>query len=490
MIARRTSLPCSFVTLVLLLSGCNLSPDYVRPPSPLASTWSAQPQARFDPTSNIVTVQEQVPQPTASDVSLVTDIGWKVFFQDPRLQALIEIALTNNLDLRLAVQRVEQTRSQYGIAQSALWPQVQATVQGVRQGIPNDFRAPTAQSSVTNQYQATFNLTSFQIDLFGRLRNLSEAAYENYLSSAEAARNVQITLVAALAQQYYRVRLAELLDSLVKQTLSSREASYELVRMRFVAGVASELDLNQARVLLDSAAADRAKYARDLAQANNALELLLGQTLPKDLPAGASLVTSSLLKEISAGQPLDLLTNRPDILAAEHTLRGYNANIGAARAAFFPTINLLAYFGYGSAAAGSVFLPEATAWNINPQMTIPIFNGAALSASLDLAQANQLAALTQYQKTIRIAFQEVSDALAGEATYQAELEALAAQQQSAARTLELSNLRYTNGIDSYLQVQSAQINYYSTAQLALNTTFSAMVNRVRLFSALGGGLKP
>jgi multidrug efflux system outer membrane protein len=477
------------ITLVALLTGCNLAPDYVRPDSSAQSAWHDQPVASFDVSTNATTVMNTPVLATAGQPP-VAELGWKTFFHDPRLQALFELALKNNLDLRLAVQRVEQTRAQYGIAQSALWPAAQLNASATRTGTANDFITPYASSSVSNAYSVTAGLTSFQIDFFGRLRNLSEAAYQTYLSTEEMSRNVQITIIGSVAQQYFRVRLADMLAELAKQTMVSREESYALAKRRFEAGVVSELDLNQARSLLNASAADVSKYSRDRAQATNALEVLLGQAIPGDLPQAGPLGTETMLKQLPAGAPLDLLVNRPDILAAEHTLKSNNANIGAARAAFFPSVNLLGFFGYSAVSPGGVFLGQSNAWQVSPAMTLPIFNGGALIAGLDLVDANSRAAVTAYQKTVQIAFREVSDALAGEATYQAELNATQSQEQSLKRSLELSNLRYSRGVDSYLQVQIAQINYYLARQAALLTTFNAMVNRVQLYTALGGGLKP
>ena len=475
--------------LVAGLAGCNLAPDYVRPDSQIKSLWHDQPVASFDASTNATTVVS-TPVATTAGQSSVIELGWRTFFQDARLQAMLEIALKNNLDLRLAVQRVEQTRAQYGIAQSALWPAAQLNASATRTGTANDFITPYATSSVSNAYTVTAGLTSFQIDFFGRLRNLSEAAYQTYLSTEAMSRNVQLTVIGSVAQQYFRVRMDDMLSELAKQTMVSREESYALARRRFEAGVVSELDLNQARSLLNASAADVAKYSRDREQAMNALEVLLGQPIPDDLPQAGPLSTETMLKQLPAGAPLDLLVNRPDIVAAEHTLQANNANVGAARAAFFPSVNLLGFFGYSAASPGGVFLGQSNAWQVSPAMTLPIFSGGALIAGLDLVDANSRAAVTAYQKTIQIAFREVSDALAGEATYQAELNANQSQEQSLKRSLELSNLRYSRGIDSYLQVQIAQINYYTVRQIALLTMFNAMVNRVQLYTALGGGLNP
>ena len=271
------------------------------------------------------------------------DIGWREFFRDPRLQRLIELSLANNRDLRVAVQRVEEARAQYGVQRGAQWPSIGAGIQGQRQHLPANMRAPGA-GSISSSYQAGIGLTTFEIDLFGRLRSLSEAAYQQYLSTEQAQKSVHITLVGSVAQAYFNLRAAEVQMDLTQRTLASRQESYNLVKRRFDGGVSSELDLNQAKTLLDSASSSLAELAAR-AQAVNALVVLVGAPLPEDLPAPAAFGREQLLATVPAGLPSDLLERRPDIVAAEHQLKSANANIGAARAAFFPTISLTGLLG-------------------------------------------------------------------------------------------------------------------------------------------------
>ncbi|WP_057110866.1 efflux transporter outer membrane subunit, partial [Bordetella pertussis] len=417
------------------------------------------------------------------------EIGWGEFFRDARLQKLIELALVNNRDLRVAVQRVEEARAQYGVQRGAQWPSIGAGIQGQRQHLPPDMRPLGPDStSISSQYQAGLGLTTFEIDLFGRLRNLSEAAYQQYLSTEQAQRSVHITLVGAVAQSYFNLRAAEVQLELTQKTLASRQESYNLVKARFDGGVASELDLNQSKSLLDSASADLAALARARAGRQNALVVLVGLPgLPEDLPAPAVFGRDQLLASVPAGLPSDLLTRRPDILAAENQLKAANANIGAARAAFFPTISLTGLLGVASTSLDTLFKGGQGYWSFSPSITTPLFAGGSIREGLNLAKARDNIAVAQYEQSIQQAFREVSDTLAGEATYSAQLDAQRALQVAAGRTLELSNLRYNNGIDSYLQVQTAQVDFFN-AQLALvQTGLAALINRVELYKALGGG---
>ncbi|HYG44842.1 MAG TPA: efflux transporter outer membrane subunit [Bordetella sp.] len=472
-----------------VLAGCSLAPDYKRPESPVPGDWPAQPKVQYGAYNQPTSLSEQPAQDVAPAGAVpAADIGWRDFFRDPRLQVLIELSLVNNRDLRVAVQRVEEARAQYGIQRGAQWPSIGAGIEGTRQRTPADMRLGGDDApSVTNSYQAGIGLTTFEIDLFGRLRNLSEAAYQQYLSTEQAQRSVHITLVGAVAQAYFTQRAAEVQLDLTRKTLASRQESYDLVKRRFDGGVASELDLNQSKGLLDSASADLAQLARVRAQAINALTVLVGTPLPADLPPPAEFGRDQLLATVPAGLPSDMLARRPDIIAAENQLKAANANIGAARAAFFPTISLTGMLGYASTSMGALFEGSQRAWNFTPSITTPIFAGGSIREGLNVAKARDNIAVAQYEQTIQQAFQEVSDALAGEATYGAQLDALRSLQTSTARTLELSNLRYTNGIDSYLQVQTAQVDFFS-AQLGLvQAGLEALNNRVELYKALGGG---
>ncbi|MBO9353479.1 efflux transporter outer membrane subunit [Bordetella petrii] len=473
--------------LAAMLAGCSLAPDYQRPESPVPGDWPAQPQVQYGSYDRPTSVGEQPAQAVAPAGAVpAADIGWREFFRDPRLQALIELSLLNNRDLRIAVQRVEEARAQYGVQRGAQWPSIGAGVEGTRQRLPANM-SQTGESFVGNSFQAGIGLTTFEIDLFGRLRNLSEAAYQQYLATEQAQRSVHITLVGAVAQAYFTQRAAEVQLDLTRKTLASRQESYDLVKRRFDGGVASELELNQSKGLLDSASADLAQLARVRAQSINALTVLVGTPLPADLPAPAEFGRDQLLATVPAGLPSELLERRPDIMAAENQLKAANANIGAARAAFFPTISLTGMLGFASTSMGSLFEGSQRAWNFTPSLTTPIFAGGSIREGLNLAKARDNIAVAQYEQTIQQAFQEVSDALAGEATYGAQIDALRSLQTSTARTLELSNLRYTNGVDSYLQVQTAQVDFFS-AQLGLvQAGLEALNNRVELYKALGGG---
>ena len=475
---------------VATLAGCSLAPKYERPESPVQANWPEQPKVQYGAYDRATDLGTQ-PAANVAPAGAVpaAEIGWREFFHDPRLQKLIELSLVNNRDLRVAVQRVEEARAQYGVQRGSQWPAIGVGVQGQRQRLPPDMRVGGPDSnSISSSWQAGIGLTTFEIDLFGRLRNLSEAAYQQYLSTEQAQRSVHITLIGSVAQSYFNLRAADVQLELTQKTLASREESFRLAKTRFEGGVASELDFNQSKALLDQASADLASLARTRAQAINALLVVVGvPALPDDLPAPAEFGRDQILATVPAGLPSDILERRPDILAAENQLRSANANIGAARAAFFPTISLTGLLGVASPDLDRLFRGGQGYWSFSPQLTMPLFSGGSIVEGLNLARARQNISVAQYEQTIQQAFREVSDALAGEATYSAQLDALRGLQTSSARTLELSNLRYSGGIDSFLQVQTAQVDYFN-AQIALvQAGLASLTNRVELYKALGGG---
>ncbi|MEO6986442.1 MAG: efflux transporter outer membrane subunit [Paralcaligenes sp.] len=466
--------------LALALAGCSLAPRYERPVAPIPQQYpdrSASASEKGGLSAQIVTPA----------VTQTADLGWRQFFRDPRLIALLGIALNNNRDMRIAVQRVLEARAQYGIQDSNRLPTIGIGGNAQIQGQPANLRANGADSnSVTRYYQAGIGTSAFVLDFFGRLKNLSQAAYQQYLASEQAQRTVHITLIAQVAGAYFNLRAAQQQAALLEKTLASRQQTFNLVRSQFNAGVASTLDLNQAQSLLDSGRADQAASIRSQAQARNALQLLVGEPIPDNLPPGAVFGRDQLLVAIPVGLPSDLLERRPDIMGAENNLRAADANIGAARAAFFPTISITGLLGFASPALGGLFQNSQRYWSLAPQITQPLFAGG-VSGGLDLAKASQKEAVAQYEKTIQTAFKEVADALAGEATYTQQLDALRSLEQSNIQTLKLSQLRYTSGVDSFLQVQTAEVNLY-TAQLSfLQTGLNSLVNRVALYQALGGG---
>lgn len=457
------------VLTTLALAGCSLAPHYERPAAPIPTLYPDAPAGA-----------------AGQSAAAAADLGWREFFRDPRLLALIEIALQNNRDMRIAVERVQEARAQYGIQQSERLPTIGLGGNAQIQRNPENLRVGADAPSVSRYYQAGIGSTSFELDFFGRIKNLSEAAYQQYLSTEQAQRTVHISLVAQVAEAYFSLRTAEQQQDLVQKTLQSRQNTYDLIKKRFDIGVAGALDLNQAKGQVESARADLQNIKRVQARAQNTLQLLAGQPLPADLPAPSVFGKDQLLAAVPVGLPSDLLQRRPDIIGAEHALMGANANIGAARAAFFPNISITGLLGFASPALGGLFSSSQRFWSFAPQLTMPIFSGG-VSGNLGLAKARKNIAVSQYEKTIQTAFKEVADALAGEATYAGQLDALRLLEDSALQTLKLSQLRYDNGIDSFLQVQTAEITLYTAQQQFLQTGLDSLMNRVELYKALGGG---
>ncbi|CPK86345.1 outer membrane efflux protein [Bordetella pertussis] len=478
------------VLVAAALAGCSLAPDYKRPEAPVQANWPDQPKVQYGAYASPTSLGEQPAAAVAPQGATPADeIGWCEFFRDARLQKLIELALVNNRDLRVAVQRVEEARAQYGVQRGAQWPSIGAGIQGQRQHLPPDMRPLGPDStSISSQYQAGLGLTTFEIDLFGRLRNLSEAAYQQYLSTEQAQRSVHITLVGAVAQSYFNLRAAEVQLELTQKTLASRQESYNLVKTRFDGGVASELDLNQSKSLLDSASADLAALAR--ARAGRQRPGGAGRAAgPARGPAGAGRIRPRPV----AGQRAGRAAVRPADAPARHPGGGEPAQGGQCQYRRGARGVLPDHFadrpvGRGQHVAGHPVQGRAGLLELLAvDHHAPVRAGGSIREGLNLAKARDNIAVAQYEQSIQQAFREVSDTLAGEATYSAQLDAQRALQVAAGRTLELSNLRYNNGIDSYLQVQTAQVDFFN-AQLALvQTGLAALINRVELYKALGGG---
>lgn len=458
-------------SVAAVLAGCSLAPEYQRPGQPVPDNYPQLTPATDDLTA-----------PSAAD------LGWSELFKDPQLQALVAVALENNRDLRIAIDRVEEARAMFGIARSERFPSVGIGANAQVTRTPEDLRmGGAAADSVSRVYMAGAALAAFELDFFGRIKNLSEAAYQRFLATEQARRTVHINLVAQVAEAYFRYRSAVELVGLMQKTLNSRENTYRLVQARYDSGVASALDLHQAQSQLDAVRADLAAIERIQAQAENALQLILGTPMPDNLPEATVFGKDQLLDRIPAGLPSDLLERRPDILAAENALRAANANIGAARAAFFPNISITGLLGFASPELGGLFSGSNRYWEYAPQIQVPIFEGGALRGNLEVAEVRKNIAVSEYERAIQVAFREVADALAGEATYAGQLDALRALQDSGLRTLELARQRYETGIDSFLQVQTAEVNLYATQQQLIQTGFESLLNRIELYRALGGG---
>lgn len=447
------------------LSGCTLAPRYERPTLPIAQTW---------------------PTPAPAGETSAADLAWRDVFQDERLVGLIDLALRENRDLRVAVANIEKARAQYRVQRAALLPSIDAVASETKAHTP----AATSQtgSAVTSdQYSATVGFSAYELDLFGRVRSLSQAALQSFFSVEENRRTAQISLIAEVAADYFTLAADQAQLKLVQDTLTTREDGLRLAEGRFKAGAASQLDVRQAQTLTEQARSDLAVAAAQVEQDKNALRLVVGAEIPADLMPSDGLDAGAVLADLPPGLPSDVLARRPDVLAAEHTLEAQNANIGAARAAFFPRITLTGDTGAASTELGDLFTGGTGSWSFVPKVSLPIFSGGANIANLRGAKADRDVATAQYEKAVQTAFREVADALAVQATMRDRVGAQERLAAAAADSERLSRARYESGVDSYLTLLDAQRTLYSARQSLLNARLAELTNRVNLYKALGGG---
>lgn len=415
---------------------------------------------------------------TSAAATSAADIGWRDFFVDPQLETLIARALDNNRDLRVAVLNVEKARAQYRIQRADRLPSA---------GVGSTLARSGGDAPQTPElYSANFNL-DYELDLFGRVRNLSEAALQQYLATEEARRSAQLTLVAEVANVYLTLAADQERQRIAQATLASHTASFQLMEQRKRLGAVSALDVSQARTVLESARADAARYAGQVAQDTNALTLLVGQPVEAALLPLAFEPQVSGLQTLPAGLPSDVLLRRPDILQAERQLRSANASIGAARAAFFPSISLTASAGSSSNELSGLFDNGSFGWSFIPRINLPIFQGGRLRAGLDVSKAERDIALAQYEKSIQAGFRDVADALALSQTLAEQQQAQEALLEAAKRTHGLSEARYKGGQDSYLLLLDAQRTLYAAQQSLVATELAVQSNRVTFYKVLGGG---
>lgn len=455
--------------LIALATGCSLQPVYQQPHTAMPASYPGG--------------TAYAGQPAGASAA---DTGWRTFLGDPRLQRLVELGLKNNHDLRIAMLNVERVRAQYRIARAAQAPQLDASIGDSASHSSTNSGSKTIGTSHT--YSAGLAL-SWEADFFGRLSSLSDSALQQYLASGHARQAAEILLVSQIADQYLTTLGSAAQLQLTQHTLDAAQASYQLVKLQFDAGTVSELDLRLARTAVDQANSNYQSQLRQQAQADNALVLLIGAPLPADLPPAPQLGDDFIMADIPAGLPAELLQRRPDILQAEATLRSEHADIGAARAAFFPSLSLTASAGTQSAALSSLFGAGTGIWSFVPALTMPIFNSGANQANLDVATVNRDIGVAQYQKTVETAFREVADGLAARTTYQQELASHQQETTDQQRRLELENMLYKNGVDSYQNVLSAQIALYAAQQSLLTARVNQLTSRVDLYRALGGGWK-
>lgn len=457
--------PACTLLLALSLAGCSMAPTYERPEAPVASSWNS---------------------PAAKTGQAASNLDWQTFIVDSELRNLVGVALDNNRSLRQTLLDIEQARAQYRIQRADRVPGLNAAANGNRQRLPGDL-SNTGSSAVSSSYQVGLALPEYELDLFGRVKSLTNAALEQYLSTEAAARSARIALIAEVSQAYLTYDGAQRRLQLTEQTLASREDSLGLISQRRSAGAATALDYQEALGLVEQSRAELESNARQKQQALNALVLLLGTAdaakripqLPQDKPM--------LIQDIAPGTPSELIERRPDILAAEHVLKARNADIGAARAAFFPRISLTGSFGTSSAEMSGLFDGGSRSWSFVPTLSLPIFDAGRNSANLDLAKVRKDSAVAAYEGTIQTAFREVADALAATDTLRREEAARRALANTTNETLKLAKARYEGGVDSHLRYLDAQRSNFVNESAYIETSTQRQIALVDLFRALGGG---
>ena len=459
----KTLLPVALAA-ALLASGCSFIPQLDRPAPPVAEQFPAAASQ------------------TAGSVA-AADIPWQQFFTDPRLQQVIQLALDNNRDLRVAVLNIEKAQAQYQIQRSSQFPEI---------GVAG--AAQRTRSQLTGQYgnafSAALSMPSWEIDFWGRVSSLKQQALAQYLATEEGRKSAQISLISSVANTWLGLQADEELMAISRRTLGTREQSIKLTKLRLDSGVTSELDYRQAQSLTESARATLAQQTRQRELDANALTLLVGQTLPANLLGsmqGKKLADLPTLTDVPAGLPSDLLLRRPDVRQAEQTMMGANANIGAARAAFFPNVSLTASAGFANPEISNLFDSGSKYFSIAPSLYLPIFNAGRNRANLQVAEASQKIAVAQYEKAIQSAFRETSDALVSRQTLQDQLQAQSRQLDAEQARYKLSDLRYTNGVASYLDLLDAQRSLFSLEQSVVQVRLQQLQNQVNLYKVLGGG---
>lgn len=467
---RRHVCPPALALLAALLGGCTtLAPRYQQPDAPVSAHWPTLPAS-------------------AGGEGRAADISWQQLIADPTLREVMQLALENNRDLRIAVLNIGKSRAQYRIQRAELLPQVAVGASEAAQRTPASVSS-SGVGGISRTYSADVGISSYELDLFGRVRSLKAQALQSYLATEEAQRSVHISLLAEVATSYMTL-VADLERSwLADETLRSRVEALALQRERHGVGSANDLELRQAEGEMEAARFDALALSSQVEQDFNALELLVGAPLPDSLQSQEPPQFGRTLgvEAIPAGLPSDLLQHRPDILAAEHHLIAANANIGTARAAFFPSIHLTGSAGRASDDLSELFDSGGRAWSFVPQISLPIFNGGRLRANLSISKADRDIAVAEYEKAIQTAFREVADALALRGVVDVQVEAQQKRVEAASAAYTLVKLRYDNGVSGYLEVLDAQRALNAAQQTLVQTELARQASLVALYKALGGG---
>lgn len=450
-----------------VLSACSLAPHYERPAAPVQQSWNG----------------------AGSGERMAADIGWREFFADEKLRKVVELALANNRDLRVAVANIEKARALYGVQRAAQLPSIAAT------GSESATRTPAALSSTGNDvvsrtYRAGVGISSWELDFFGRIQSLKDQALATYLATEESQRSTQISLVAEVSNAWLTLAADREKLDFSRRTLEAQRESLRLVKGRVDAGTASGVDLAQAQTTFETARVDAASFVAQVEQDLNALTLLVGAPVDDALlPVNLGDAKVTALAALPAGLPAETLLRRPDVRAAEQNLIAANANIGAARAAFFPSISLTSSIGFASPALENLFKGESRSWSFAPQISLPIFSGGANIANLDAAKASKVAQIATYEKAIQSAFRDVADALAVRASIEEQLDAQQSLERAASDALRLSQARYDKGVAGYSDVLDAQRTQYSAQKSLISTRLAQASNQITLYRQLGGGYK-
>ncbi len=469
----------ALAALLLMTAGCSFIPAYEQPKLPVEKTWTQEDGQAQDPAAG---------QPSAATAEpLASNMAWQAYFKSDTLQQLIGLALDNNRDLKVAVLNIERARAAYRIQEANTLPVVAGNAGLSRQGIPEDNSSTGYAYTSDTTMSANLGVTAFELDFFGRVKSMNESALESFLATEEAALSTRIALIGQTADAYLSLLADRKLLDLAKSTCQAQQETYDVVKRQFEVGSATQLSLAQAATSVESAKVSIAQYTRLLAQAENALTLLAGTSVKALLNVGETIDDIRFMDNLPAGLPSDVLLARPDIRAAEHQLKAANADIGAARAALYPTISLTGALGFASQGLTSLFDTDSLSWNFAPAVTMPIFNRQGLNASLEAAEVGEKIAVASYEGAVQTAFREVADQLDARRTYRKQLDAQNALVKATQDAYDLSKARYDNGVDNFLTVLDSQRALFSAQQGAITIRQAYLSNLVNLYKVLGGG---
>lgn len=455
----------STLSSLVLLQACSLIPNQERPVAPIANAWPI----------------------AAQTTSAAMPLTWQAFITDARLRELMRLALSENRDLRIAALSVERARAQYRIQEATLYPALDAKASNNNTRVSSQVVA-TGNSSIVRTQTVSVGMSAWEVDLFGRLRSLSAQALEMYLATTEAQRAAHMSLISEVASAWLSLAADQELLSLAERTLRAQQDAYQLMQGKAALGAASELELAQAQRTVETAQVEAARYQSQVLRDRNALVLLVGRDIPASLLPGQMESDSQLVRTLPSGVPSEVLQQRPDVLAAEHRLRAANANIGAARAAFFPSLSLTSSLGTASSDLSNLFSGGTQTWTFAPQLTLPLFHAGGLLANLKSAKISRDIAVAEYEKSIQVAFREVADALADDSTLDTQLQAERRRLRASQTSFSLAQARYDAGADSYLTLLDAQRSLYASEQSLIRARLAREINLLSLYKVLGGGV--